>query len=79
MDFEPTNQQLLDAILNVQSAMVYGFTVLHRRITSLEARMASLETGAIRAESRFHEFDEDAQSFRIDVTRRFDRVEDRLL
>jgi predicted nuclease with TOPRIM domain len=100
MNGEPTQRELYDAILNLQGAMLHGFSTLDGRMTNLEVRMTSLEarvSGVERRldrresrfdtlesrfdglESRFHEFDEDFGGFRIEVNRRFDRVDVALL
>jgi uncharacterized coiled-coil protein SlyX len=50
-------------------------TTLEGRVTSLEGRMTGLEGRMSGLETRFHEFDEDSQSFRIVVNRRFDHVD----
>jgi len=68
MSGRPTERQLYDAILNLQGAMLHGFSMLDARMGKLETRFAGLE-------KRFHEFDEDEQSFRIEVRRRFDRID----
>ena len=44
---------------------------LYEAILHLQGTMTGLE-------SRLHEFDEDFQSFRVEVNRRFDRVDGRL-
>ena len=82
MNGEPTQRQLFDAILNLQGAMLHGFNTLDGRMTKLETRMTSLEghVGGLERrmttiETRFHEFDEDFQSFRVEVNRRFDRID----
>jgi hypothetical protein len=63
MNGEPTQRELYDTILNLQGAMLHGFS-------TLDGRMAKLETRMIGLEIRFHEFDEDFQGFRIEVNRR---------
>jgi hypothetical protein len=47
----------------------------HRELYDAILRLQEAMSGL---ESRFHEFDEDFQSFRIEVSHRFDRVDGQL-
>ena len=49
------------------------------RMTGIEGRMSGLERRVGSLETRLHELDEDFAGFRIEVYRRFDRIDQQFL